>query len=182
MDPITSVMRIMTDSVSSVKLATLTMSAFRQARLKSEEEGMDSATGRAADAMPNVVQSGQASQAALVRAQAEVQAQENLHRQLLQEEAEAAARAQDRARVRQALKEAREGILGADTKAEDDGGQDSGEAGPYDQSNERRADRKTAKPGSEPPRDGNPPEKGVVYTHLGEVKPKSADKKLTVTA
>lgn len=182
MDPITSVMRIMTDSVSNVKLATLTMSAFRQARLKSEEEGADSAIGRAADALPNAVQSSQASQATLIRAQAEVQAQESLHWQQLREEAEAAARAQDRARVQRALKEAQEGILEADAPAEDGGGQDSGEAD-SSQAEERRADRKAAGPGSEPPpQGGGTAEKGVVYTHLGGVKPKSADKKPIVTA
>ena len=181
MDPITSVMRIMTDSVSSVKLATLTMSAFRQARLKSEEEGMDSAMGHAADALPNAVQSSQASQAALVRAQAEVQAQESLHWQQLREEAEAAARAQARARVQRLLKEAQEGILEADAPAEDGGGQDSGETD-SSHADERRADRKNPEPGSEPPRGGGTVEKGVVYTHLGGVKPKSADKKPIVTA
>lgn len=181
MDPITSVMRIMTDSVSSVKLATLTMSALRQAKGRGEEETMESAIGRAADAMPSAIQSSLASEQVLVRAQAEVQAQENLRWQQLREEAEAAARAQNRARVQRALKEAQEGILEADAPTEDGGGQDSGEAD-SSQADERRADRKNAEPGSEPPRGGGTAEKGVVYTHLGEVKPKTADKKPIVTA
>lgn len=181
MDPITSVMRIMTDSVSNVKLATLAMSAFRQARLKSDGESMESAIARAADALPNAIQSAQSSETALVRAQAEVQAQESLRWQQLRAEAEAAARAQDRARVQRALKEAQEQIREADTPAEDGGGQDSGEADPS-QADERRSKWKSAGPGSEPPEDDGTAVKGVVYTHLGEVKPKSADKKPIVTA
>ena len=181
MHPISAIMRVMmTDAMANVKLATLTMSAFRPAKLRGEEDGADNSAGRAADFLPSVIQSSQASEAALVRAQAEVQAQENLRWQQIQDEAEAAARAQDRARVRQALREAREAVREADD--EDDGGQKSQEDSP-DRANERRAGRKPTEPGVEPlPQAGDAKEKGVVYTHLGEVKPKSQDKKLNVTA
>jgi hypothetical protein len=181
MDPITSVMRVMTDAVSNVKLATLSMAAFRQARPRGEEEGMEAAIGRAADALPSAIQSAQASQAALVRAQAEVQAQESLSWQQLKDEAEAAARVRARAKVRQALQKVRE----MDTEG---GGRDSREDSSA-QPDERRAQPKAAGPGGAPPSGANPPDKGenpsdkgVVYTHLGGVKPKSKDKKLSVTA
>ena len=180
-DPITSVMRAMTDAVSNVKLATLSMAVTRQARGKGEEEGMDRATGFAADSLPSAIQASQASQAALIKAQQEAQAQESLHWQQLKDEAEAAARALDRARMRQALKEARAKAQEADEPGEDGGGQGSGEAD-SSKPDERRADRITAEPGGEPALGDGAAEKGVVYTHLGGVKPKATDKKLTVTA
>lgn len=167
----------MTDSAANVKLATLSMAANRQARFRGGEEGMDRATvGRAADDMPSAILASLASQEALVKANAEAQAQEALRWQRLRQEAQAAARA----RLRQALNKAREEAREDDAPEEGDG-QDSGEADSSARKNAGRSGRKTAAPGSDPSVNSDPP-KGVVYTNTGEVKPKAASKKLSVTA
>lgn len=170
MDPITSVMRAMTDSVSNVKLATVSMAVFRQAKGRGDEQNADRA-GFSADSMPGAIQASQASQEALLKAQAEVQAQENLRWRRLRQEAQA----RNRERMRQALRNAREEAMEADDEGEE---RDSAEH-PSAQPDDRRAER-AGEASAEPAQGANPA--GVVYTQLGEVKPKSADKKLTVTA
>jgi hypothetical protein len=180
MNPITSiVLHAMVDAAQNVKLSTLSMGAARQARAReSGDSGPDSAAY--ANTLSSAIQSGQASQMALMKAQTEVQAQESIREQQLQQEAQAEARRLDRERRRRALEEATVGA--ADESQEDEGKKDSGEAGASVHDGSEHAAPKHGGESAAPPSPDGGMAKGVLYTPRGTVKGKPPENTLTYTA
>jgi hypothetical protein len=176
MNPISfDAVRALADAAGSLKLATLSMATLRQVRPRGEEDAPEVTSY--AGTLNSAIQSSQASQIALNRAQVEIDAQESLRQQQLQQEAEAQARALDRERRRKALEDAR---TEAQVEAQEDGGRNSGEDA-SGRSGESAAERPSSGTDAAPnPVEGEAP-KGVIYTHQGAVKGSAPRKKLSVT-
>ena len=128
MDPISfDAVRVLANATDSLKLATLSMATLRQARSRGGDDA-DPAVNYA-DALHTAIQSGQASQMALSKAQVEIEAQESLRQQQLQRESDAQARALDRERRRRALEDAKSEAQANALETEaarENGGRDSG--------------------------------------------------------
>ncbi len=182
MSPISiDAIRQLADAAGSLKLTTLSMATLRQARPR---EGADDAGPAAtyADTMNSAIQSSQASQVALNRAQVEIEAQESLRQQQLQREAEIQARALDRERRRRALEVARtEAQVEAqevEETREDGGGRNHG----GEASGHGGESHHPSGPDDAPRPAEGAAEKGVLYTHQGTVKGKAPENKVTYTA
>jgi hypothetical protein len=180
-NPVSGVMRAMADAASSVKLADISMNVFRQATAKGADTDVDHAAVFTADSMHTAVQESQGAQEGFKQAQLEAQQQESARRQRAIENAKA--RAQERARRRQALEEARGTSGEAETPAEDSVDPDSEGTGRSDS-----RDGADQAAGFQPGKNSDALHKpegeaasGVLYTHLGGVRPTATDKKLSVT-
>jgi hypothetical protein len=188
MDPISfDAVRVLANATDSLKLATLSMATFRQARSRGGDDA-DPAVNYA-DALHTAIQSGQASQMALNKAQVEIEAQESLRQQQLQRESDAQARALDRERRRRALEdaksEAQADALETEAARENGGRNPGGEHGKNGGNGEKPGQGAALKPGeaeeAQCQAEGGP-NRGVLYTHKGALKGKPPDNTLNVTA
>lgn len=174
MDPISfDAVRALANAADSLKLATLSAAALHQAKPRGGEDA-ESAVNYA-DALHTAIQSGQASQMALGKAQVEIAAEESLRQQQIQQEAEAQSRALERERRRRALEdakaEAQAEALETEPAREDGGRNPGGERG--------EASGRGAAEEAQTPAEGGP-NRGVLYTHKGALKGKPPDNTLNV--